>query len=515
MVKVLKYIFLFLIIPACGYSQSSNYFGSICLKLNEKDNSLLAAFPETGKQLFFKDNISLNGFSKNENNLFSIVSRNVKRSDSVEALRKKLNPLYPLWVPVTEVIGINFGLGAFNTYVSKSAFAKISFKTLQKNFQTGSVWDHDHFITNFFAHPYHGNLYFNAARSNGYSFLESVPFSFGGSLMWELFMENEPPAINDLINTTVSGYYLGEILYRLSSLVIDERQSGIKRITSEVIAGILNPMRGFNRLLQGKVSRVTSTEAYEVQPLLINVSYGVNRILEGTKFFTGIANGVIDLNMVYGNPFKEEKRKPFDFFRLRGSFNFGAGQSVIGTVTSYGILAGKNYIKKDHSILVGLFQHYDFFDNTTYKVGGISFGAGLLTLYKTLGNKSLATVIHLNVMPLGATNSEYSAFGEKEYNFTAGVNMKFEGTFDLGWGDALVNYNLYYMHTLVGAPSNEFVGLLRPRIRVKIYKGLGVGAEYVFYHREGYYKNYPDVFVRNNESKLFVYYNFENPLTFW
>ncbi|MBK8384098.1 MAG: hypothetical protein IPL16_19870 [Ignavibacteria bacterium] len=75
-------------------------------------------------------------------NSFDILLR-----DSLKV--KNLNPKYPLWIPVSEVIGLNLGLGAFNTYVAKSEFAKISFKTIAQNFTSVFVWDHDHFITNF------------------------------------------------------------------------------------------------------------------------------------------------------------------------------------------------------------------------------------------------------------------------------------------------------------------------------------------------------------------------------
>ena len=50
-----------------------------------------------------------------------------------------------------------------------------------------------------------------------------------GSLMWEFFMETEPAAINDFIATTLSGAMLGEMLYRMSSRIIDESAIGKKR----------------------------------------------------------------------------------------------------------------------------------------------------------------------------------------------------------------------------------------------------------------------------------------------
>ncbi|MBU4308132.1 MAG: DUF3943 domain-containing protein, partial [Acidobacteria bacterium] len=44
-----------------------------------------------------------------------------------------------------------------------------------------------------------------------------------GSLLWEYFGETTRPAYNDIINTTFSGALFGEILYRLSSNILDDR----------------------------------------------------------------------------------------------------------------------------------------------------------------------------------------------------------------------------------------------------------------------------------------------------
>jgi hypothetical protein len=113
-------------------------------------------------------------------------------------------------------------------------------------------------------------------------------------------------------------------------------------------------------------------------------------------------------------------------------------------------------------------------------------------------------------MPLGACNSSYSAFGEKEYNFSSGINLKFESSLNLHWGKFLVDYSLFYLHTIIGEKSNEFVGILKPKVEVKLYNDLFVGAEYLFYHREGKYTDYPDISLRNNEQKIFLAYNFQN-----
>ncbi len=111
------------------------------------------------------------------------------------------------WRATAEIIGVNLFVGSFNRYVANQDFAKINFKTIKRNFKVGPVWDTDKFSTNLVAHPYHGSLYFNAARSNGMNFWQSLPYTLGGSFMWEFFMETEPPSINDLIATTIGGHH--------------------------------------------------------------------------------------------------------------------------------------------------------------------------------------------------------------------------------------------------------------------------------------------------------------------
>jgi hypothetical protein len=86
--------------------------------------------------------------------------------------------------------GSNMVVWGFSRYITQSDFAYIGLHTVKENFKKGFVWDNDQVGTNMFGHPYHGSLYFNAARANGFSFWESGAFGLAGSLMWEMLMEN-------------------------------------------------------------------------------------------------------------------------------------------------------------------------------------------------------------------------------------------------------------------------------------------------------------------------------------
>src|SRR5262245_19956655 len=128
---------------------------------------------------------------------------------------------------------------AFN-YISGAEFAKVSPESWWDNITGPWVWDDNSFANNQFAHPYHGSLYYNAFRSNGYNFWQSAIASWVGSYLWECCGETHPPAPNDLINTAMGGISLGEMLYRTSSRILDNTATGAERTWREIGATIVN-----------------------------------------------------------------------------------------------------------------------------------------------------------------------------------------------------------------------------------------------------------------------------------
>lgn len=70
------------------------------------------------------------------------------------------------WRAAGTVVGFNIGLWAFDRYVQNGDFARISLHSVKENFKHGFKWDNDKLGTNMFLHPYNGNLFYNAARSN-------------------------------------------------------------------------------------------------------------------------------------------------------------------------------------------------------------------------------------------------------------------------------------------------------------------------------------------------------------
>ena len=240
------------------------------------------------------------------------------------------------WKAALETFGVNAVVWGFDRYVMNEDFARISLKTIRQNIKTGFVWDNDQFSTNLFAHPYHGGLYYNTARSNGLSFWESAPYSFAGSLMWEFCAEREPAAINDFIATSIGGIALGEVTNRMSLLVLDDSKRGFNRFSREFLGLIISPMRGFNRLISGDMWKHRRAHYkyhdYERLPVKFSIGLGDRYLADDNYLFRGEHTPYVEFNVAYGDAFSKEDTAPYDYFTLGTTFNLTGNQPLISEV---------------------------------------------------------------------------------------------------------------------------------------------------------------------------------------
>ena len=140
--------------------------------------------------------------------------------------------------------------------------------------------------------------------------------------MWELFGEVWAPAPNDLANTTLGGITLGEMLFRFSSLTLDNEATGSNRVVREIGAALINPVRGFNRLVRGEMNDISETPP-DWRPSQIQASMDV-----GYRRFSTAASlddpdaqdaGFVQFSVFYGNPLADLGREPFSTFQLYGT----------------------------------------------------------------------------------------------------------------------------------------------------------------------------------------------------
>jgi len=419
------------------------------------------------------------------------------------------NPRYPVWIPAARVLSANVFNWALARYFFKYDWAKVSTADWKNNLKKGPEWDVDGFGINFIGHPHTGSFYFNVARSNGYSYWQSLPFAIQGSLAWEYLGENTRPSWNDLINTPVSGMFLGEIFYRLSSNVLDDRTRGSQRAFREIVAGIINPTRALNRLTQGKMFRVTNKEVYQKQPLNITLSGGLHKVNDkvsnDNKFGTGSSNAMLNMQLDYGDPFETVRRKPFDLFRLRVELSYGTDRNLLDHVNGYGLLAGRN--PKHDKLLVGIFQHYDYWRNSIFQVASLGFGGALIARIPVARHSNIYSALHVGIIPFAGNNTQFGPDTSeiRKYNFGGGMQAKLEETFNLNkWATLGLTGFYYFIHTYNGLPGNSLVGIFKPSITVRLFKNLSIGMEHHIYRNDRFLKHSPNVHITRTEQKLFL-----------
>lgn len=347
------------------------------------------------------------------------------------------------WRTGVETVGFNIGLWAFDRYVLKGHYAYISWNTIKENFRHGFEWDDDHLHTNMFDHPYNGSIFFNAGRSNGFNFWQSELFAIGGSAMWEMFMEREYPSTNDIIATPIGGAALGEVLYRTSDLILDDRSTGGERFGRELAAFLVDPMKGINRIVTGAAwkKRATSGRRFGIPPICVELSLG-GRFLSLIENDEGSRGGAVaEINIEYGDRFAETTKAPYDYFSFLMELQGIKSQPLLSRVEITGRLLLKEILeRKNVNLNIGLYQHFDYFDSDTirpernamyfpcsvpYKMGTpASVGGGVMIKYTPSKLMSLDGYVHLNGIILAGVLTDFYRDYHRNYNWGSGFSVK-------------------------------------------------------------------------------------------
>ena len=360
--------------------------------------------------------------------------------DSLDLLRLEKKHF---WRAAAETAGFNIGLWAFDRYVQKGHYAYISWETIKENFRHGFEWDNDHLGTNMFAHPYNGSIFYNAGRSNGYNFWQSELFAIAGSAMWEMCMEREYPSTNDIIATPIGGAAIGEVLYRTSDIILDDRSTGEERFGRELAAFIVDPMRGFNRIITGQAwkHRATTGRGFGTPPVTVAFSLGPRMLMfhnDDDMAKTGVSASIY---IEDGDRFSHHTHRPYDYFSFLMDLDVMKTQPLLSRVEIMGRLMSRSLIDTEKTdMTLGLYQHFDYFDSDTisqneptflmpcqvpYKFGTpASIGGGLILQHTECNQWRIDAYAHANAVILGGILSDFYRYYHRNYNWGSGFSLK-------------------------------------------------------------------------------------------
>lgn len=459
-----------------------------------------------------------------------------QQADSLFAYNDSFQMIKHPWRAAFHATGYNAAVWAFDWFAMNEGYAKVTLRSLDRNVTNGFVWDNDNFSTNLLAHPYVGSLYFNSARSNNLSFWQSVPYSFGGSLMWEIFAESEPPAINDFLATSLGGVALGEVTYRLSSLILDDSRNGIERFFREFMGTLISPARGINRLINGDAWKVRRKyfkhHNYYKLPVKISVTLGDRYMVDNNSLFRENNSPYVEFDVIYGDPLQKNTNQPFDYFKFNSVFNLDGSQPVVGSINLTAKLFGK-YLEPvpGHKMLVGIFQHFDFFDSgliiedskkIPFKISeAAAFGLGMVYQFPTTNKVTIRQSSFFNAILLGGSLSDYYNVIDRNYNMGSGYSVKSNTFIDFGrygnfelnlmnyriftWkgyeGKDLKKINLLYLNAQ-GDKSKVQLTVINPMVNINLDPQIKINLGLYYYLRNTNYVYHEDIFFRTFEVRL-------------
>ncbi len=390
-----------------------------------------------------------------------------------------------------------FGLGeavpwSFDKYIAKADFANISFQTLGYNINPGSwSWDSDDFITNQLAHPAHGNIFFNAYRSNGYTFWQSVPAVFVGSYIWETAGETQAPSINDFINTSFGGVILGEMTHRLANKIINNHTRGVKRQLSEIFACMINPVNGLTRITNGQWGKV-SDNSKERDSSLVATEFDAGMRRFSANGQQGKFGWYAHIKLMYGTPF-EQYRTPFSYIEVNTEF----GQdktSIANVVTVSGSLTGFSVQSSDQVKHVGLLTvNYDYINNEAFFYSAQNIRFNLFSEFKLNKKLKVNTSAGAGAIVLAAVPDPYLYAG-RPYDFCSGVGFIGSAGVDAGEKFFLnIRYRGGWVTTLSGNSSSYFIHTVTGEARYAFTDRVSICAEPGYFTLRGDYKFYENI----------------------
>jgi hypothetical protein len=412
------------------------------------------------------------------------------------------------WLAATETVGLNLLIWTYDRYIRESCTNpgfRIGFNSWEENFKNGYEWDDKNFATNQFAHPYHGSLYFNAARSNGFDYWGSLPFAFAGSFMWEYVMENHHPSYNDWIATSIGGAALGESLHRLSAMIVDNTATGSGRTWREIGGFLVNPMGGLNRIIHGDASKVQANPSDRFpSDFRSNFEVGLRTIGENRVWESDTTRVYLRASFDYGDPFAGDVEKPFDTFDFDIQLNFGDATGI-GHARANGLLFAAPLSESESSQhLLGAYQHYEYVNNNAYEMGGQSLSGSYLSRIE-INTATLLTQFHADGVIMGATKSDYGDFTGRSYSYGPGLGFRFATTLlRSGRPFFTLGHDSHWLFVVNGDDADHYLTYTYARLDLPIQNVFGVGVEYNLYHAERRYHDFPDVIQRSPEIKVFM-----------
>ena len=419
-------------------------------------------------------------------------------------------PKKRLWLAAAEFVLMEVVPWVNNRYINDQPYAYISRETVADNFHAGLTLgdDHDKFTTDQLGHPVHGALYYNAARSNGFSFWESIPFAIAGAYTWQMVFEQNAHSLNDFVTTSMNGPTIGEPFHRLALMVRDDRSRGAERVLRELGSALLDPAMAFTRLVTGDLAAIRENPENRFPARLkIYIDAGFQHI--GHRTQPNENQGLLQTEVAYGDPWVRPERLPFDNFEFAVDVSTPSS-AWLTRIAVRGLVWGPEIAHTPASShLLATFLSFDYVNNDPRVFGMQAAKFGLISSWTVAPTTRLRTEALIVGAPLaslftGHPNESTVEIGRKygwgpAAGLAAGFRVERNGIEYLR-GD----YTLTWVEGTNSLSRNSTIHGVRVEGRVPLVGEFGLGGSWVWQRRLSSYDEFRTETVTSPAWTAFV-----------
>lgn len=388
------------------------------------------------------------------------------------------------FVPAAEILLLNFSL-ITAARISGVDWGEGNASTIKRNLTTRWELDTDAYSTNQLGHPFCGALLFSTARSTGHGFFVSGLYAIGGSMVWEVFLENEIPSVNDMITTPIGGMFIGEAMHRFGRALL-YRSYGHPGWVRKAAATVVDPIGAANRAWWGDAWAKTV-------PPNLNAYFGFGIQQPTTMFGNHGGDGQLHLELYVEQGLAGDRafqpRRPLDHFTFQSAIDI-APDNIEGLLYVRGMLLGTGMFGDRVRGMAGLFGAYDYNNNDSTRASMLGVGPGTTAELRITDRGYLGGTLAMYAVPYGAAGGLNEVEGPmRDHHDGPGLAQLAElkggirGLFSL----RLTTRMYEIAGRLVDDDANELVVSSTAALRMNFTPHQGIGIESTYMYRRASY----------------------------
>lgn len=389
--------------------------------------------------------------------------------------------------PALEIVGFDVLLNIFDRLVIGDEF-KSSLSSIRRNLRSSWVIEGDPFAINQFGHPYQGSIYHGFARSAGLNYWEALGYTVAASAMWEIAGETTKPSRNDMIATGIGGAFLGEALFRIAHLVI-ENADGPPGTRRSAVATLLSPTNAFNRGVFGRrFDSVFPSNGAEYYRRLQLGAAGTTLDVRGPATKLRPNEGMLEASMEYGLPGPADYRysRPFDHFVVQATASTANG---FENVLARGLLVGQRHdIGERYRGVWGLYGSFDYIAPQIFRISSTALSLGTAGQLWLSDRVALQTngLIGAGFAAVGAVNRNDA----NDYHYGITPQTLFSGRLIVGERVSLdVTARDYFVSDVpaTNIPGNDNIARVDASFTLRLYGNNAITVKSLWSRRDAYH----------------------------